>query len=485
MSEMKQLQPQLVWKWFTDICNIPHPSYHEDELATYIVTWAKSKNLFVERDEVGNVLIRKPATQGMEDKQGVILQAHLDMVPQKNEATVHDFKKDPIKAYIDGDWVTADGTTLGADNGIGMASALAILESNCPHPDLEILLTVSEETGMEGAVGLRPNWLTHHFMINLDTEETGEIYIGCAGGENANIQLPFTTQANTFTYHYQVSIRGLRGGHSGCDIHKNRGNAIKIITRFLAEFHINYPEFDFTLSEIYGGSIRNAIPREAFANIAFNGDLKVLEKAIADFSYTLRTEYAATEENIIFSLEKLESAKTVLEPDCAIKIIDTLNLLPCGVMRQSDVVTDTVETSLSIGVLRMEEKKLVGTILIRSLIESGIVQIRGQLQSLMHLTGGEVIFSGYYPGWTPQPESELLTLTKKHYSDVFGKDIAIKVIHAGLECGLLKQHYPNLEVVSIGPTIRNAHSPDEKVHIPAVATHWNVLTRLLANMADK
>ncbi len=485
MSEIKQLQPQLVWKWFADICSIPHPSYHENELATFIVNWAKSKGLFAERDEAGNVLIRKPATKGMENKRGVILQAHVDMVPQKNEATVHDFQKDPIKAYIDGEWVTAEGTTLGADNGIGMASALAILESDVPHPDIEVLLTMSEETGMEGAVGLRPNWLTHDLMINLDTEENGEIYVGCAGGENANISLPFTTEANTFAHHYQFSLKGLRGGHSGCDIHKNRGNAIKMMVRFLAEFRCAHPEFDFTLSEIRGGTIRNAIPREAFASIAFNGDVAILEKAVADFTNTVASEYAATEENMEIALTKLDAAKDVFTQASARKIIDTLNVLPCGVMRQSDAVKDTVETSLSIGVLRMEGNAVVGTILIRSLIESGTVQIRGQLQSLMDLAGGEVKFSGYYPGWTPQPDSELLALTKKHYADVLGEAPAIKVIHAGLECGLLKKHYPNLEVVSIGPTIRNAHSPDEKVHIPAVATYWDVLTRLLANMADK
>lgn len=485
MSHISQLTPQPLWTWFQQICRIPHPSYHEHHLAEFIVQWAKSRGLFAERDDAGNVLIRKMATKGMENKRGIILQAHLDMVPQANEATVHNFETDPIQAYIDGEWVTAKGTTLGADNGIGVASALAILESDLPHGDLEVLLTMSEETGMEGAVGLRPNWLQNDLMINLDTEENGEIYVGCAGGENANFSLPFERENASYTHHYQISLKGLCGGHSGCDIHKNRGNAIKLLVRFLAEFHAEYPNFAFALTEIRGGSIRNAIPREAFASVAFNGEVAILEKALEYFANTIKLEFAHSEKNIDFRLEILGKAENPFTQASTLHLINTLNVLPCGVMRQSDAVENTVETSLSLGVLSMSENAINGVILIRSLIESGAKQIKIQLQSLMALAQGQIEFSGYYPGWTPQPDSNLLTLTKNVYQDILGFAPEIKVIHAGLECGLLKKIYPNLEVVSIGPTIRNAHSPDEKVHIPAVVTYWTLLTGILAKMIEK
>ena len=270
MSEIQQLSPNLLWKWFDQICAIPHPSYQENELAEFIINWAKGKGFYAERDDVGNVLIRKPATKGMENRQKVALQAHLDMVPQANEGSSHNFATDPIRPYIDGEWVRATDTTLGADNGIGMAATLAILDSDdIAHPDLEVLLTMTEERGMEGAIGLRPNWLQSDIMINTDTEENAEIYVGCAGGENANVTLPVEYQDNAFSHSYQIILKGLRGGHSGCDIHTGRANAIKVLARFLAKLTQNQPHFDFLLSDIRGGSIRNAIPREAFATLNF------------------------------------------------------------------------------------------------------------------------------------------------------------------------------------------------------------------------
>lgn len=485
MSEINQLQPQLVWKWFDQICQIPHPSYHEDALAVFIVDWAKGKGFFAERDEAGNVLIRKAATAGMENRRGVVLQAHLDMVPQANEETKHDFLTDPIKPYIDGEWVKAQGTTLGADNGIGVAAALAVLESDLPHPEIEVLLTMSEETGMEGAEGLQPGWLNNNLMINLDTEENAQIYVGCAGGENANIALPIEKEKATYAHHYQFSIKGLVGGHSGGDIHRNRGNAIKMMARFLADLQQNHPAIDFALSEIRGGSIRNAIPREAFVSIAFNGEVAELEQAVKAYTDIILSEYEACEASIEIALEKLEAASEVFTKASSVKVINTLNVLPCGVMRNSDAVEDTVETSLSIGVLKTEGNQVEGIILIRSLIESGKDQIKGQLIALMQLAGGEVNFSGYYPGWKPQPTSDLLTLTKASYTKILGYEPTVEVIHAGLECGLLKKPYPNLEVVSIGPTIRGAHSPDERCHIPAVAIFWDLLSDMLANMIEK
>ena len=448
MSEITTLQPQLLWKWFDQICAIPHPSHHEDALATFIVNWAKEKQFFAERDEAGNVLIRKPATAGMENSQPVVLQAHLDMVPQANECNPHNFTQDPIRPYIDGDWVKAQGTTLGADNGIGLSSTLAVLEStDIAHPPLEVLLTMTEETGMDGAVHLRRNWLKSEILINTDTEEIGEIYIGCAGGVNANVELPVHRETNSLNHTLQINLKGLRGGHSGCDIHTTRANAIKVLARLLAKLSQNQPHF--ALAEIRGGSIRNAIPREAAATLCFNHDVESIKSAVKNFEVLLNEELAIAEPNLTLT---------------------------------ADVIKNVVESSLSIGVLKTLEDKIKGTILIRSLIESGKEYVGETLTSLAELTGATVEFSGSYPGWKPVNDTAILALMKKHYAEVLGKEPEIKVIHAGLECGLLKEHYPNIEMISVGPTIRNAHSPDEKVQISTVQTYWELLTKVLANI---
>ncbi|UWZ93361.1 aminoacyl-histidine dipeptidase [[Pasteurella] aerogenes] len=486
MAEMTQLQPKLLWQWFDQICAIPHPSYHEEKLAKFIVEWAKQKQFFVQRDEAGNVLIRKAATAGMENRKSVVLQAHLDMVPQANEDTQHDFTQDPIQPYIDGEWVRAKGTTLGSDNGIGMASALAVLASDdLAHPELEVLLTMTEEQGMEGALGLRSNWLQSQIMINTDTEENGEIYIGCAGGENAALTQPIEWETNGFTHSYQVSLKGLNGGHSGCDIHTGRASAIKLMARFLAELQQKQPHFAFTLSEIRGGSVRNAIPREAFATLCFDGDVEILQSAVKNFAVLLQSELALVEKNLALTLQPCEKPARVFSAKTTVSAVNLWNLLPNGVIRYSDVVEGVVETSLSIGVLKTEEERITGTILLRSLIESGREYVESLLRSLATLSGAQVSFSGAYPGWEPQRESEILALTEQFYAEVLGYVPVIKVIHAGLECGLLKKIYPELDVVSIGPTIVNAHSPDEKVHIPAVQTYWQLLTKLLANIPHK
>lgn len=488
MSEITTLQPQLLWKWFDQICAIPHPSHHEDALANFIVNWAKEKGFFVERDEVGNVLIRKPATAGLENRTPVVLQAHLDMVPQANEGNPHDFTKDPIRPRIDGDWVKATGTTLGSDNGIGLASTLAILESNdVAHPPLEVLLTMTEETGMDGALGLRRNWLQSEILINTDTEEIGEIYIGCAGGINANLDIPVQRESNTFTQQAQITLKGLRGGHSGGDIHTGRANAIKVLARVLAKLAQNEPHFaeKWALAEIRGGSIRNAIPREAAAVVAFNGEVSALESAVKNLEEVLKAELALSEPNLTLFVEAVEKPATVFNAHSTKTVINALNVLPNGVIRNSDVIKNVVETSLSIGVLKTEGDHVKGTILVRSLIESGKYYVTEVLRSLAELAGASVEFSAPYPGWQPAQNSTIVELTAKHYADVLGAQPDVKVIHAGLECGLLKEHYPHIDMVSIGPTIRNAHSPDEKVEIATVQTYWNVLTRVLADIPAK
>ena len=484
MSEITTLQPELLWKWFDQICAIPHPSHHEDTLANFIVNWAKEKHFFAERDEAGNVLIRKPATIGMENRTPVVLQAHLDMVPQANEGNPHDFTKDPIRPYIDGDWVKAKGTTLGSDNGIGLASTLAVLESdNIAHPPLEVLLTMTEETGMDGALHLRRNWLQSDILINTDTEEVGEIYIGCAGGINANLSIPIQWENNTFEQSIQLTLKGLRGGHSGCDIHTGRANAIKVMARVLAKLAQNtYP---FQLAEIRGGSIRNAIPREAVAILVFNGKPHAFESEVEKLNILLKEELFIAEPNLKLFLESSEKPQSIFTLESTEKVIHLLNALPNGVIRNSDVIKNVVESSLSIGVLKTEEHSVKGTILVRSLIESGKDYVTELLTSVANLAGAKTEFSAPYPGWKPVNDSSILNLTQKHYAAVLGKQPDIKVIHAGLECGLLKEHYPNIEMISLGPTIRNAHSPDEKVQISTVTTYWNVLVNVLADIPVK
>lgn len=484
MSEITTLQPELLWKWFDQICAIPHPSHHEDTLANFIVNWAKEKHFFAERDEAGNVLIRKPATVGMENRTPVVLQAHLDMVPQANEGNPHDFTKDPIRPYIDGDWVKAKGTTLGSDNGIGLASTLAVLESdNIAHPPLEVLLTMTEETGMDGALHLRRNWLQSDILINTDTEEVGEIYIGCAGGINANLSIPIQWENNTFEQSIQLTLKGLRGGHSGCDIHTGRANAIKVMARVLAKIPQNTSPFQ--LAEIRGGSIRNAIPREAVAILVFNGEPHAFESEVEKLNILLKEELFIAEPNLKLFLESSEKPQSIFTLESTEKVIHLLNALPNGVIRNSDVIKNVVESSLSIGVLKTEDHSVKGTILVRSLIESGKDYVTELLTSVANLAGAKTEFSAPYPGWKPVNDSSILNLTQKHYAAVLGKQPDIKVIHAGLECGLLKEHYPNIEMISLGPTIRNAHSPDEKVQISTVTTYWNVLVNVLADIPIK
>ena len=484
MSEITTLQPELLWKWFDQICAIPHPSHHEDTLANFIVNWAKEKHFFAERDEAGNVLIRKPATVGMENRTPVVLQAHLDMVPQANEGNPHDFTKDPIRPYIDGDWVKAKGTTLGSDNGIGLASTLAVLESdNIAHPLLEVLLTMTEETGMDGALHLRRNWLQSDILINTDTEEVGEIYIGCAGGINANLSIPIQWENNTFEQSIQLTLKGLRGGHSGCDIHTGRANAIKVMARVLAKLAQNTSSFQ--LAEIRGGSIRNAIPREAVAILVFNGEPHAFESEVEKLNILLKEELFIAEPNLKLFLESSEKPQSIFTLESTEKVIHLLNALPNGVIRNSDVIQNVVESSLSIGVLKTEDHSVKGTILVRSLIESGKDYVTELLTSVANLAGAKTEFSAPYPGWKPVNDSSILNLTQKHYAEVLGKQPDIKVIHAGLECGLLKEHYPNIEMISLGPTIRNAHSPDEKVQISTVTTYWNVLVNVLADIPVK
>ena len=485
MSELSQLSPQPLWQIFADICSIPHPSYHEEALAAHIVAWAKEKGIHVERDEVGNVLLRKPASRGMENRKPVVLQAHLDMVPQKNNDTVHDFTKDPIQPYIDGDWVKARGTTLGADNGIGMASALAVLaDDSVSHGPIEVLLTMTEEAGMEGAFGLKAGWLQADILINTDSEEEGEIYMGCAGGIDFITTLPLQREAVPASHDIvKLTIKGLNGGHSGGDIHLGLGNANKLMARFLAG---HATELGLRVLDLNGGTLRNAIPREATAVLAVpSANLAKLKTLAETFLGILKIELAAVEKNLNIQVESAQSDSQALTSDSQQRFIALLNGTPNGVVRMSDEVKGVVETSLNVGVVTTDAKEAQIICLIRSLIDSGKDSVVSQLTSLGELAGAHVEAKGSYPGWKPDANSPVMHLVRETYQKLFDTTPNIMVIHAGLECGLFKKPYPEMDMVSIGPTITGPHSPDEQVHIASVGQYWQLLTALLKAIPEK
>ncbi|MCE7555561.1 aminoacyl-histidine dipeptidase [Aliivibrio fischeri] len=484
MSEISQLTPQPLWQFFDKICSIPHPSKHEEALAQYIIEWATTEGLDVRRDPTGNVFIKKPATPGMEDRKGVVLQAHIDMVPQKNEDTEHDFTKDPIQPYIDGEWVTAKGTTLGADNGMGMASCLAVLASKeLKHGPLEVLLTIDEEAGMTGAFGLEAGWLEGDILLNTDSEQEGEIYMGCAGGADGAIKLDIEREALPSGYiTRQITLKGLKGGHSGCDIHTGRGNANKLLGRFLAG---HAQELDLRLVEFRGGSLRNAIPREAFATIAVPAENEAkLAELFTFYTNLLKDELGKVETDIV-SFNETASAEQVLTKITQSRFIATLNACPNGVIRMSDDIEGVVETSLNVGVITTDENSITILCLIRSLMDSGRSMVEGMLSSVAELAGAQVTFSGTYPGWKPDADSEIMHVFRDVYEDIYGNKPNIMVIHAGLECGLFKKPYPEMDMISFGPTIKFPHSPDEKVKIDTVALYWEQMVAILENIPKK
>jgi len=485
VSELSQLSPQPLWDIFAKICSIPHPSYHEEQLAEHIMGWAKEKGLHAERDQVGNILIRKPATAGMENRKPVVLQAHLDMVPQKNNDTVHDFTKDPIQPYIDGEWVKARGTTLGADNGIGMASALAVLaDDSVEHGPLEVLLTMTEEAGMDGAFGLQANWLQADILINTDSEEEGEIYMGCAGGIDFISTLALSREAVPAGFQtFKLTLKGLKGGHSGGDIHLGLGNANKLLARFLAD---HSADLDLRLVDFNGGTLRNAIPREAFATLAVAADKAEALKAQANaYLDILKNELSVKEKNLTLVLETATSDKAALTAQSRDAFVQLLNATPNGVIRNSDVAKGVVETSLNVGVVTMGDDNAEIICLIRSLIDSGKEYVVSMLESLGKLAGAKTSAKGSYPGWQPDASSAVMALVRETYQRLFNSTPNIQVIHAGLECGLFKKPYPDMDMVSIGPTITGPHSPDEQVHIESVGHYWTLLTELLKAIPAK
>lgn len=485
MSALSSLYPQPLWQWFGQICAIPHPSKHEQALSQHIQHWARDKGLAVIEDKVGNLIIKKPATPGFENRKIVVIQAHLDMVPQKNADKIHDFTTDPIDAYVDGDWVKARGTTLGADNGIGMASALAILGSDgIQHGPLEVLLTVDEEAGMTGAFGVEPGMLDAEILINTDSEQEGEIYMGCAGGVDAEFTVPAQWQ-NTASgvIAFDLSLTGLKGGHSGVNIHLGRGNANKLLARFLAD---HATALELTIASFSGGSLRNAIPREATVSLTVpSAKLTQLQQAVTEFGALLQFELAAVEPALKLSLAEVVTPAQVLTAATQHTLIHLLNVCPNGVMRMSDEVEGVTETSLNMGVISTKEQSIQVLCLIRSLIDSGRQQVESMLSSLAQLSGAQVKFSGAYPGWKPNPDSPVMAIVRDTYQDIYHKAPVIMVIHAGLECGLFKKPYPDMDMVSIGPTIRFPHGPDEMVNITTVGQYWELLLAVLQRIPQR
>ncbi len=479
---LSTLEPKFTWQIFNDICKIPHPSHHEQMITKYIVDFANSHHIAYQIDKAGNILLTKPATKGLEHCPSIALQAHMDMVPQKNEGTVHDFLTDPIQAYVDGEWVKAKGTTLGADNGVGLASALAVLiDPTVEHGPLEVLVTTSEETGMHGAFGLQPNWLKSQYLINTDSEDEGEIFTGCAGGVDftTTFAITYAVMPEKHDCYMRISLKGLKGGHSGCDIHLGRGNAIKLMARFLAEYA---QDFSFRLADIQGGSLRNAIPREAFAEISLNKqDLPKLESIIQQYKSTLKNELGSVEPNIEINLSDVDETKVrrVLTTEHQNKIINWLNSAPNGVVRMSNQIHGVVETSLNLGIVNIKENQLYVNFLIRSQVDSAKDAVVSTLISLSQLVNANYEISGGYSGWEPKLDSSLLQLAKDKYHELFSQKAKIMVIHAGLECGLFKQSYPDMDMISIGPTIVSPHSPDEKVNIQSVHRYWDLLIAIL------
>lgn len=489
MSTLSHFKPQKLWQLFEQICAIPHPSKHEEKISAWIQAWAVELGLSVKEDEVGNILISKPATQGMGNCKGVILQAHMDMVPQKNADKVHDFLTDPIETLIinenNEEWVTANGTTLGADNGIGLASALAVLASdNIEHGPLEVLITIDEEAGMSGAFGLQPNWLEGEILINTDSEQEGEIYMGCAGGLDctATFNLKYDAVPEGFQA-FNLSISGLKGGHSGVDIHTGRANACKLLVRFLLE---STQAFDIRLTELNGGSLRNAIPREADASFVIaNHQVEAFKKALNHYQEAITENLKSIETTIEMLLISPEDFEQSWNADSQQKILLALNACPNGVMRMSDDLAGVVETSLNLGVMRTKGKKFVSLSLVRSLHDDGIAETKRMVQSVFALAGSEIKFSGAYPGWKPNIQSSIMQTVRDRYQSLFNKVPEIMVIHAGLECGLFKTAYPHWDMVSFGPTIKFPHSPDEKVNVKTVEQYWQLLVDVLKNIPKK
>ena len=483
-SNICKLSPALVWKHFAEIVEIPRPSHHEERIRKYITDFAASKGLECSVDDACNVYVRKAATPGMEDRKGIVLQAHLDMVPQKNNDKVFDFEKDAIQAYVDGEWVTADGTTLGADNGIGVASILAVLEDDTiEHGPIEALFTATEETGMDGAFGLKGGLLKGDILLNLDSETEGELYVGCAGGLDANIRLPYNevpTPEKDYKA-YRVDVKGLKGGHSGIQIVCQRANSNRLLFRLLRHFG-----GEVLLCSVDGGGLRNAIPRESTATILVReADAGRFEKVVAEFEKTVRDEFSGIEEGISVTATAAERPERMIPEDVAARLVKAVVGAPDGVAKMSVEMEGLVQTSSNMARVVSDGSCVKIQCLLRSSVASEKHALGEAISGVFELAGATCELTGDYDGWKPDMNSPILHAMLASYEDLFGRKPAVTAIHAGLECGIIGGTYPNLDMISFGPTICYPHSPDEKVSIESVDRFYRFLLHTLRNAPRK
>ncbi|MCB0805794.1 MAG: aminoacyl-histidine dipeptidase [Bacteroidales bacterium] len=481
-SELLKLQPERVWYYFTEILKIPRPSKKEEKIIAYLKEFGAKHKLETIQDETGNILMRKPASPGMENRKSVVLQSHIDMVCEKNNDVEFDFNKDAIQARIEGEWVKATGTTLGADDGIGVATQLAILEADdIQHGPIECLFTVDEETGLTGAFGLKPGFLKSSILLNLDSEDEGELFIGCAGGKDTVIEMPYQTEAIPQGYtSCKIEVKGLVGGHSGDDIQKGRANANKLLNRML---YMGQEDFGLRLSEFNGGNLRNAIAREAFAVILVP-DSRVSDfvKYVKGFHNTARSEYHVTEPNLEITIDEIRQPEKVVDLQTQTKLIHSLYACPHGVIAWSADIPNFVETSTNLASVKIHPEHILITTSQRSSVESAKEDICNMVASVFRLTGAKVYHTDGYPGWTPNPHSEIVEISEKLYKALFNQDPKVLAIHAGLECGLIGDVYPEMDMISYGPTIKGAHSPDERLLIVTVKKFWDLTLEILKNI---
>lgn len=491
---IKDLNPSVVWNNFYQLTQQPRPSKHEEKVRAFLLSWGKSRNLETFADETGNVIMRIPATPGYENRKGVILQGHMDMVPQKNSSVQHNFETDPISTWIDGDWVRAKGTTLGADNGLGVAMAMSVAESpEIKHGPVEILVTYDEETGMTGAQALKPGVLKGDILINLDSESEGELYVGCAGGLDATASCRYRRKNEPKDHEcWSLAVKGCQGGHSGMDIILCRANANKLAARVLLPL---LAKCGAKLVDLEGGTLRNAIPREAFATVYIpKGKVAAAKRAVEKVSAALKAEYAVTDPglDVIFEPYKCAPGETCDPDECkyveegrAVEFIRAILACPDGVERMSDNLPGMVETSNNMAMVKIFKGEFFVKCLMRSSVDSAKEALADKMESVFALAGIKVKFTGGYSGWAPNPDSEILKLMKKVYNGMYGKEPLVMAIHAGLECGILSGAYPEWDMVSMGPTLLSPHSPDERANIPSVQKTWDFLKAVLETIPEK
>ncbi len=479
-NNILNLEPRSVFHYFNEICKIPRPSKKEEKIVAWLMETGKQLGLETKRDEIGNVLISKPATKGKESVTPVIFQSHVDMVCEKNNDTVFDFDKDAIQPYIDGDWLKAKGTTLGADDGIGMAIALAILASkDLEHGPIECLFTVDEETGLTGAFELKPGFMRGKMLLNLDSEDEGEFFIGCAGGKDtvAKIECEYEHEIPEESEAYTITVKGLQGGHSGDDINKGRGNAVKLLTRILWNA---YQEFDVRIADINAGNLRNAIAREGMALVTLPSEYaSSFEAYLKQMSHIFKNEFRITDPGVEVTFEKAAMPKQILNELLEIDILNALYVCPHGVLAMAQDIEGFVETSTNLASIKIVDDYIVITTSQRSSVESRKETAVEKVSAAFYMIGADVKSGDGYPGWTPNPNSEVLKVLVQAYENKFQKKPAVKAIHAGLECGLFSEKYPDLDMVSYGPTLRGVHSPDEKLEIKTVQMCWDLTVEFL------